>query len=77
MAAAAQNLLLEAVHLDLGAVWMGISPMADRMQNVISLFHLPDTLKPFALIAIGYPLTPTASHDRYQPQRVHHNGYQQ
>ena len=77
LAAATQNLLLEAVHLDLGAVWMGISPRADRMQNVSNLFQLPENLKPFALVAIGYPLTKAAPHDRYQPQKVHHNGYQQ
>ena len=33
MSAAVENLLLEADHLGLGAVWMGIAPVEERLQQ--------------------------------------------
>ena len=47
MAAAVQNLLLEAVDLGLGAVWMGIAPQEARMADVARALDLPDTLLEF------------------------------
>ncbi|MDD2213057.1 MAG: nitroreductase family protein [Oscillospiraceae bacterium] len=73
LAAAAENLLLEAVHLGLGAVWLGAATSDIVMKNLRSLFNLPETLRPFAIIAAGYPDGPQqAVISRYQAQRVHY-----
>lgn len=55
MAASCENLLLEATHLDLGAVWLGIAPKENRMEMVRNALNLPANLNPFAIIALGYP----------------------
>ena len=57
MAAAVQNLLLEAVDLGLGAVWMAV----------------PQDLTPFCMIAVGHPdgtVTPHCA-ERYDEKRIH------
>ena len=53
MSASVENLLLEADELGLGAVWMGIAPVEDRMETVRKVIGVPEHLKPFALVACG------------------------
>lgn len=74
LGAAAQNILLEAVHLDLGAVWLGVHPLAERIDAVREQFSLPDEYRPFAVIAVGYPKDPSANVfvDRWNDERVHY-----
>ncbi len=75
MSAATEAILLECVHLDMSGVWLGISPMAERMANVSKLFGLPDTLKPFAITAIGYPLQKEDVDREFDFSIVHYNEY--
>lgn len=72
MSASVENLLLEADELGLGAVWMGIAPIEDRMELVKKIAGIPDGLEVFALIACGYPLKEQAQQDRYEESRVHY-----
>ncbi len=72
MSASVENLLLEADELGLGAVWMGIAPLEDRMQTVKEIIGLPDGLEAFALIACGYPVKEQEQQDRYDEARVHY-----
>ena len=44
MSAATENLLLEAEEQGLGAVWLGIAPLADRMAIVAEILVLPPSL---------------------------------
>ena len=69
--AAIQNLLLEAQHLGLGAVWMGLHPIKEREDVLIELFGLPEGIIPLGMIAVGHPAQTVAPVDRYLPERVH------
>lgn len=73
MSAAIENLLLEAVDLGLGAVWMGVAPEVDRVAAAVEALSTPVGLEPFAIIACGRPETePTPKGaDRYDESRVH------
>lgn len=75
MAAATQNLLLEAVSLDLGAVWLGVAPLTDRMTYLSELFKLPGYVKPFAVVPVGYPATENKFVDRFDESRIHKETY--
>lgn len=75
MGAATENLLLEAVALGLGAVWLGVSPMQDRMDYVRKLFDLPENIKPFSIVSVGYPAEESRFTDRYDEKRVHFEKY--
>ena len=75
MAAATENLLVEAVALGLGTVWMGIAPNEDRMEAVAEIIGLPEGIRPFCIIAAGYPKGPVTPKDKFQQSRIHYNGY--
>ncbi len=77
MGAANQNLLLEAVSLDLGAVWLGIAPDVDRVEFIKQLFNLPCNIKAFSIVSIGYPEEGQANKftDRFNSSVVKYNKY--
>lgn len=69
--AATENILIEAVELGLGAVWLGIHPVADREAGCRRLLGIPDDVTPFALIAVGRPAERKEPARRYSERRVH------
>ena len=73
VSAAVENLLLEAVEQNLGAVWMGIAPAPADMAAVAKIVGAPEGLEPFAIIACGHPdHEPTAKGaDRFDEARIH------
>jgi nitroreductase len=72
MSACTENILLEAADLGLGAVWLGIAPLQDRMQKVKEILEITVHLQPFAVIPIGYPEKEADQQDRYDQSRVHY-----
>lgn len=46
VSAAIENLLLEADGLGLGAVWLGIAPLTERMDAVRDVLQLPENWTP-------------------------------
>ncbi len=77
LSAAVENILLEAVHLGLGAVWLGVSPYKAREIVVRRALGIPDGLTAFAIVSFGYPKESVAvdkriREDRYDPSRIHY-----
>ncbi len=75
MGACAQNILLEAVELGLGAVWLGVNPEKDRMKIVSETLNLPENTVPFAVIAVGYSDKKNEYVDRFVSSKIHHEKY--
>ena len=71
--AATENILLMAQELGLGAVWLGIYPIEDRVKATKELLGLPENVIPLAIISLGYPAENKAPADRFNPSRVHIN----
>jgi nitroreductase len=69
-----ENILLEATACDLGAVWLGIAPVAERVEAVAKALDLPKSLSAFALIACGHPAESKTAQSRYDASRVHRVG---
>ncbi len=74
-AAAAQNMLLAAHGLGLGAVWTGVWPRKERMDGFRRLFDLPEPVIAHSLIVVGYPAEQPPPEDRYRSDRVHRNAW--
>ena len=72
MSASVENLLLQADELGLGAVWIGIAPIEERMEAVAKVIDLPERLSAFALISCGYPGETRPQQDRFEESRVHY-----
>ena len=70
-AAATENILIEAQLLGLGAVWLGVYPLQERMRPLRELFGLPDHVELFAMVAVGFPAEQKPPAERYDPARVH------
>ena len=73
--AAAENLLLAAAALGLGAVWTGVYPEEERVSAMRRLLRIPDHVVPLALIPLGYPAEHPGPVDRFDPGRIHRNGW--
>jgi nitroreductase len=69
--AATENILIEAVELGLGAVWLGVYPEPSRVQHVREVFSLPENVVPFSLVPIGHPAEEHETSSRYDETRVH------
>lgn len=71
--AATMNLLLAAKARGIGSCWCGIYPREERMNAFSEAFSIPDGIRPFALVALGYADEEKPRPDRFKPDRVHHN----
>jgi len=63
-------MLLAAHGKGLGAVWTGITPMADRVRGFQELCNLPEKVLPLALVVLGYPAQTLKPEDRFRADRV-------
>lgn len=72
-AACTQNILLAIHAKGLGAVWTGVYPREERMENFRRLLKIPGDIIPFAFIPMGYPAQESSKADRYKEERVHYN----
>ncbi len=73
--AAAENLLLAAHSLGLGATWCGIYPMQKRVAFLKELLGLPSNIVPLNVMTIGYPNEDPTPKDKWNPSLIHHNGW--
>ena len=69
-AAAIENMLLEAVHLNLGTCWCAIAPDESRMSAFRSAFDLPEAWLPVAVVAVGYAAEQKGMKDTFKPERI-------
>lgn len=73
--AATENILLAAHAMDLGAVWLGVYPIRERMQGVSRALGLPSHVLPLCVISIGYPDDNAQPKDKYKPEKIHWEVY--
>lgn len=74
--AAAQNILLAAEALGLGAVWTAAYPYDDRMEAVAKNTHLPANILPLAVIPVGHPDGEFKPKDKFDPKKIHRNRWE-
>ena len=71
--AAAENILIAARALGLGAVWLAVYPVESRIMNLKELLRLPENIVPLCLIAVGYPAEEKPRSAGRDEARVHYN----
>ena len=74
-AAATENLLLAVEALGLGAVWTACYPYEVRMDPTIEALGLPEDVKPYCIVPIGYPAGEDKPKDKWKPENVSYNEY--
>ena len=75
--AATENILLAAVGLGLGAVWVGIHPAIVRESHVRQILGLPLGVRPLCLIPIGHPDEEKQARTRFEAAHVHYERFGQ
>lgn len=73
--AAAQNVLLAAESMGLGAVWTAAYPYPERMKVVREALQLPEHIVPLTVIPLGYPTGIEKPKDKFNKKQVHYNGW--
>ena len=70
-----ENILLQATHEGLGAVWLGFHPIEDRVLKLKEYLNIPDYCIPFSVICVGWPAQKGDVKLRYDESKVHHDRY--
>lgn len=76
VSAASENLLLAAHAMGLGAVWCGIYPIMARVEQFSEMLHLPENIIPMGCICVGYPAGETTPKDKWKPEYIHYNNWE-
>ena len=71
--AATENILIEAQHLGLGSVWLGVYPREGRVKGLKELLNLPVRVMPLSIVSLGYSEEKKEPSDRYDKLRIHIN----
>ena len=69
--AATENILLAAEALGLGAVWCGVFPRMDRVEEIRRILSLPSIVVPLNVVAVGYGAEDPPVKDKWREERVH------
>ena len=71
--AATENILIKAEDKGLGAVWLGVYPLEDRVNKLKEVLNLPESVIPLAIIPVGYPDENKQAVDRFNKERIHYD----
>lgn len=71
--AAAENILLAAHALGLGAVWTAGYPGMQRVAPIAEALGIPEKVIPLCVIPVGVPAETPAPKDKWKPEYIHWN----
>ncbi len=71
--ATAENILLAAESMGLGACWTGVHPREERVDFVRGTLGLPGHVMPLCVIAIGHPTGEEKARDKFDSSRIFWN----
>ena len=57
----------------MGAVWLGVYPVEERVADMRKLLGIPEHITPFSLISLGFPAEEKPQEDRYDDSKVRRN----
>lgn len=69
--AAAENILLAAKALGLGAVWTAGYPAQERIAPISAALGIPEKVVPLCIIPVGVPAENPAPKDKWKPENIH------
>jgi len=73
--AAAENILIAAVGLGLGTVWIGVHPVGEFVRTVRKILSIPRKVTPLCIVYVGYSETEKPARTQYDESRVHRQTY--
>lgn len=74
--AALENILLAATGLGLGAVWIGVYPVENRVTALKKLYNMPEQVIPMSVVYVGYPAEEKEGRTQFDEKRVYWQEYE-
>jgi nitroreductase len=74
-AAATENILIAANALGLGACWVGIYPVEERMTGMRKLLSIPEHIVPLSMVSLGYPAEKKDPPNRFRSDQIHYDAW--
>ena len=75
LGAVSENMLLEATRLGIGSCWVGITPNQDYENYARGVLGIPQEVRVFSLMTLGYPGEVKQPNDNYYEDTVHYEKY--
>ena len=75
LGAVTQNILLQATEFGIGSCWVGIAPNESYEQYIREMLDIPEDIRVFSMISLGYPEEVKEKNDNYYEEKVHYNKY--
>ena len=75
LGAVTQNMLLQATEFDIGSCWVGIAPNENYEQYIKERLDIPEDIRVFSMISLGYPEEVKEKNDNYYEDKVHYDKY--
>lgn len=75
LAAATENMLVEAQDLGLSSCWIGGYPSEGREEFLADVLKTPAHIRPLWTVAFGYPEHKAAVKDKWDPEKIFYNEY--
>lgn len=69
--AAIENLLIAAHALGLGACWLGVHPVPERIAHLREVLGIPENVLPVSVVALGLPGEHPPPRTRFHESAVH------
>lgn len=74
--AAIENMLIAAVELGLGSVWIGLYPQINKCKPVCEVLNIPDYVIPMSVVYFGYPAEFKEPRTQYNEKRIYWQEYE-
>ena len=74
--AATQNILIAACGLGLGAVWIGVHPLPNKVKSLSEILGIPEHVIPLSIVYVGHPAETKPPRTQYDEHRVYWQCYE-
>ncbi len=68
--ASLQNILLQATSLGIGSVWLGATPIKERVEFVKNIINAPENIEPLGIVALGYADEQKPANDKFDENMI-------
>jgi len=73
--AATENILIAAAGLGLGAVWIGVHPLPNKIKSLSEILGIPEHVIPLSMVYVGHPAQAKEPRTQYDEHRVYWQCY--
>jgi nitroreductase len=74
--AATENILIAAAGMGLGAVWIGVHPLPNKVKSLSEILGIPEHVIPLSIVYVGHPAETKEPRTQYDEHKVYWQCYE-